>query len=311
MNQLPLADLDAFAAVAAARSFRKTARLRAVSASALSEAVRRLESQLEIRLFNRTTRSVTLTDAGERLLERLRPGLAGIEAALEAVHEQGDEPAGRLRLNVPGIVAREVLPPLACRFLADHPRVSMEVTTNDALIDVLAEGFDAGVRYEEALHQDMIAIPIGPPRQRSMTAASSDYLSRRGVPAVPAELMRHDCILHRFDSGRIVPWEFQEDGREIALHPAGRIISSNVDMELAAAIAGIGIVHTFEEFLAPAIADGRLIPILCEYDLWFSGPFLYYPSRAFMPGPLRAFVDFIKADNRDRERRLRHNGEAD
>lgn len=185
MSNLPLAELDAFATIARLRSFRAAGKLRGVSASSLSEAMRRLEAQLGVRLFNRTTRSVTLTDAGERLLERLTPGLAEIETALDAINSFRDRPAGRLRLNVPGIVARNILPDIASRFLAAYPEIILEVSVNDAFVDVLAEGYDAGVRYEEALHQDMIAIPLGPRRQSYMGAAAPAYIERRGAPSHP------------------------------------------------------------------------------------------------------------------------------
>src|SRR6478736_55766 len=209
MDDLPLADLDAFTAVAAARSFRAAAKKRGVSASALSEALRRLEAKLQVRLLNRTTRSVTLTEAGTRLLDRLTPALGEIAGALDQVNEMRDSPAGTLKLNVPTIVAREILPPIIGRFLREHPAISLEVTAEDGFVDVLAAGFDAGVRYEERVERDMIAIPIGPSRQRYVTAAAPDYLARRGVPGHPRDLLDHDCVRHRFLSGTALPWEFE------------------------------------------------------------------------------------------------------
>jgi DNA-binding transcriptional LysR family regulator len=191
MRDVPLSDLDAFAGVAELRSFRKAAALRGVSASSLSEAVRRLEASLDTRLFNRTTRSVTPTDAGQRLLERLKPMLVEISGALDEAKSSDASPAGRLRLNVPSIVARLFLPPIVVPFLKAYPGVILEIESRDTFIDVFAAGFDAGVRYDESLDLDMIAVPIGPRRQRFCAAASPDYLARRGVPRHPRDLTDH------------------------------------------------------------------------------------------------------------------------
>jgi DNA-binding transcriptional LysR family regulator len=290
-----LADLDAFAVVARARSFRGAAKLRGVSASALSEAVRRLEARLGVRLLNRTTRSVTPTEAGTRLLERLAPALGEVAAALDAVNSFRDSPTGTLRLNVPTIVARVVLPPIAEGFLKTHPGITLDVAADDTFIDVLAAGFDAGVRYDERLEQDMIAVPIGPRVQRFVSAAAPAYLAARGTPKHPRDLLGHACIRHRFPSGVIPAWEFERGGETLRITPSGPLIGSTIDMELDAAIAGLGVIATFEEVLAGAIARGVLVPVLSEWWPRFSGPFLYYASRRHVPAPLRAFVDFVKA----------------
>lgn len=294
MRDLDLADLDAFAAVARARSFRGAATARGVSASALSEAVRRLEARVGVRLLNRTTRSVTPTEAGGRLLERLTPALQEVASALDTLNSFRDSPSGTLRLNVPSIVARTILPPIACAFLKAYPGVTLEVTGDDRFIDVLAAGFDAGVRYDERLEQDMIAVPIGPRVQRFVTAASPGYIAAQGRPEHPRDLLTHACIRHRFASGASLAWEFERDGQVVRVSPTGRLVASSLEMELAAAVAGLGIIHSFEEYLAPALADGRLVPVLVDWAQSFSGPFLYYPSRRHMPAPLRAFVDFLR-----------------
>ncbi|MGO4621289.1 LysR substrate-binding domain-containing protein [Ensifer sp. 2YAB10] len=298
MNDLPLADLDAFTAVAAARSFRAAAKTRGVSASALSEALRRLEAKLQVRLLNRTTRSVTLTEAGMRLLDRLTPALGEIAGALDQVNEMRDSPAGTLKLNVPTIVAREILPPIVGRFLSEHPAIALEVTAEDGFVDVLAAGFDAGVRYEERVERDMIAIPIGPRRQRYVTAAAPDYLARRGMPQHPRDLLEHACIRHRFSSGISLPWEFGEGDTALTIAPLAVVTANTIDLELGAALDGLGIIRTFEEFVAPAIAAGRLVPVLGDWTTSFSGPFLYYASRRHMPAALRAFVDFLQREQR-------------
>lgn len=295
MAELDLADLDAFTAVARHRSFRGAAAMRGGSASTLSEAVRRLEARLGVRLLNRTTRSVTPTEAGARLLERLLPALSEVEAALDVVNGFRDSPTGTLRLNVPTIIAKVVLPPIATAFLTAHPGITLEVTAQDSFIDVLAAGFDAGVRYDERLEQDMIAVPIGPLRQRFATAASPAYLAAHGRPRHPSELIDHPCIRHRFAHGVMPVWEFERAGEIVRVTPSGRLIATTNELEIAAAIAGLGVLSSFEEFLAPAMDSGALEPVLEEWWQEFSGPFLYYPSRKLMPAPLRAFIDFIKA----------------
>ncbi|MCM2453311.1 LysR family transcriptional regulator [Agrobacterium vitis] len=294
MNDLPLADLDAFATIARLRNFRAAGKLRGVSASSLSEAMRRLEARVGVRLLNRTTRSVTLTDAGARLLERLSPTLADIELALDDINQFRERPFGRLRLNVPGIVARCVLPPVVTGFLAAYPDILLEVRVNDALIDVLAEGCDAGIRYEESLHQDMIAVPIGPRRQRYVCVAAPSYLAQYGRPEHPRDLIHHRSILHRFNSGRVNEWHFERDGEAINVSPPPRLIAETVDLELAAVRAGLGMMGTFEDFVIEDLNAGRLERVLTDWEDEFSGPFLYYHSRRHMPVPLRGFVDYIR-----------------
>jgi len=295
MSEPDLSDLDAFLAVARARGFRPAALTRGVSPSSLSEAVRRLEHRLGVRRLNRTTRSVTPTEAGQRLFDQLAPVFHEIASALDSVNSYRDSPTGTLRLNVPSIAAREILPALLPAFLQAHPGITLEVVTNDTFVDVLAAGFDAGIRYDERLEKDMVAIPIGPRRQRFVAAASAAYLAAHGTPGHPRELVSHACIGHRFESGVLAPWEFERRGRRVRITPGGPMISSAVDLERSAAVAGLGIVYSFEEFLRPAIEAGELVPILEEWWQSFPGPFLYYPSRTHMPAPLRAFVDFVIA----------------
>ena len=295
MSDPGLADLDVFVAVAQARSFRGAAAKRGVSASSLSEALRRLEARLGVRLLNRTTRSVTPTEAGERLLERLAPALGEVAGALDAVNSFRNSPHGTLRLNVPVIVAREILPPIVAGFLLANPGVTLEVTAEDSFVDVLAAGCDAGIRYDERIERDMIAVPIGPRRQRFVCVASPSYLARAGTPRHPRDLVQHACLRHRFASGNTPPWEFERQGEIVRVAPDGPLISTGIEMSRAAAVAGVGLISTFEEFLRQELASGALIPVLEDWLPDFSGPFLYYPSRTHMPGPLRAFIDFIKA----------------
>src|SRR5882762_8723096 len=219
-----LDDLNAFVAVARAKGFRNGARISGSSASKLSEAVRRLETRLGVRLINRTTRSVLLTEAGQGLLERLSPALNEVEAALDAVNGFRDKPVGTLRLNVPVSAVRLVLPGIVPAFLAAYPEIRLEVIADDSFVDVLAAGCDAGIRYDERLEKDMIAVPIGPRVQRFATAASPAYLDRHGRPQHPRDLLSHACLRGRFTSGALTSWEFECDGEVVKLDPPGPLI---------------------------------------------------------------------------------------
>ncbi len=292
-----LRDLNAFVAVARARGFRDGARASGSSASGLSEAVRRLEAQIGVRLLHRTTRSVVPTEAGQRLLERLGPALHEVEAALEVVNGLRDRPAGTLRLNVPVSAARLVLPAIVPPFLAAYPEIRLEVMADDDFVDVLAAGCDAGIRYDERLEQDMIAVPIGPRVQRFATAASPAYLDRHGRPQHPRNLLGHACLRGRFTSGATTPWDFECDGEVVRVDPSGPLlvqVGTATDLAVEAAIAGTGILYLFEGWLRPHLDSGALEPVLEPWWQSFSGPFLYYPGRRLLPAPLRAFVDFIK-----------------
>ena len=292
-----LGDLAAFVAVAEAGGFRDGARASGLSASGLSESVRRLEARLGVRLLNRTTRSVVPTEAGIRLLENLKPALGAVEAAVDVVNGFRDRPAGTLRLNVPVSAARLVLPRIVPPFLAAYPDIRLEVVAEDSFVDVLAAGCDAGIRYDERLEQDMIAIPIGPRIQRFATAAAPDYLKARGQPKHPRDLLKHACLRGQFSSGAMPPWEFERDGEVVRVTPTGPLvvrIGAAADLAVSAGVAGLGIVHIFEEWLHPHFDSGALEPVLKPWWQNFSGPFLYYPGRRHLPAPLRAFVDFIK-----------------
>ncbi|GLO79873.1 LysR family transcriptional regulator [Sulfitobacter pontiacus] len=291
-----LRDLRFFVAAARHGGFRGAARATSASASSISEAVRRLEERLGVRLLNRTTRSVALTEAGAELLDRIVPALDGLDHALDAASGFAEGPRGVLRLNVPGAVTRTILPPILEAFLAEYPDVTLDLTADDGLVDVLARGADAGIRYEETLAQDMIAVPIGPRLQRIATAAAPGYLAARGTPRHPRDLTAHECIRTKFPSGTVAVWEFERNGEVIRLDPPARLKVSTQAVELAisAAVSGHGVVVSFEEWLRPMLDDGRLVPVLEDWWPSFSGPFLYYSSRRHMPPPLRAFVDFVR-----------------
>jgi DNA-binding transcriptional LysR family regulator len=297
---MELNDLAAFVSVARAGGFRDAARTSGVSASSLSIAVRRLEAKLGLRLLNRTTRSVAPTEAGLRLIEKLTPLFSEMEAALDVLNVFRDKPAGTLKLNVPSSAARIVLPGIIAAFLKTYPDIRVEVVVEDGFVDVLSIGCDAGIRYDERLEQDMIALPIGPRVQRFATAAAPGYLDAHGRPDHPSELLSHACLRGQFAGGAMPIWYFERDGEVLQLNPSGPLLvrpGAAIDLAVSAAVAGVGVVHLFEDMLRPHLDSGALEPILEPWWQRFSGPFLYYTGRRHLPAPLRAFVDFLKALN--------------
>jgi DNA-binding transcriptional LysR family regulator len=290
-------DLAAFVSVARAGGFRDAARINGVSASSLSTAVRRLEAKLGLRLLNRTTRSVAPTEAGQRLIEKLTPLFSEMEAALDVLNVFRDKPTGTLRLNVPSGVARIVLPKIVAPFLQAYPGIRVEVVVEDGFVDVLAVGCDAGIRYDERLEQDMIAIPVGPRVQRFATAATSAYLDAHGRPTHPRELLEHACLRGQFAGGAMPTWDFERDGEVVRVDPSGPLVvrpGVAVELAIGTALAGVGVIHLYEDLLRPHLDSGVLEPILEPWWQPFSGPFLYYPGHRHLPAPLRAFVDFLK-----------------
>jgi DNA-binding transcriptional LysR family regulator len=290
-------DLAAFVSVARAGGFRDAARINGVSASSLSTAVRRLEAKLGLRLLNRTTRSVAPTEAGQRLIEKLTPLFSEMEAALDVLNVFRDKPTGTLRLNVPSGVARIVLPKIVAPFLQAYPGIRVEVVVEDGFVDVLAVGCDAGIRYDERLEQDMIAIPVGPRVQRFATAATSAYLEAHGRPTHPRELLEHACLRGQFAGGAMPTWDFERDGEVVRVDPSGPLVvrpGVAVELAIGTALAGVGVIHLYEDLLRPHLDSGVLEPILEPWWQPFSGPFLYYPGHRHLPAPLRAFVDFLK-----------------
>ena len=296
--QTNIQDLLAFVAVVNAGGFREGAKSCGKSASSLSDAVRRLEARLGVRLLNRTTRSVAPTEAGAMLMERIVPALGEVESALDVVNDFRDRPSGTLKLNVPASAARLVLPSIITPFLQTYPDISLEVTIEESFVDMLAAGCDAGIRYDERLEQDMIAVPIGPRLQRFATAASPAYLDARGRPEHPRDLLKHACLRGRFPSGAMPLWEYERHGETVSVDPTGPLIvrvGGAVDLTVQAAIDGLGIVYLFEDWLQPYLESGALEPVLEPWWQSFTGLFLYYPGRRYLPSPLRAFIDFINA----------------
>lgn len=293
----PLEDLAAFAVVVQHGGFRGAAAANGTSASRLSEAVRRLEERLGERLLHRTTRSCVPTEVGARLVERLGPALQDIDGALSALNETKGRPAGRLRLNVPVSAARLVLPSILPAFMEAYPEIELEVVAEDRLINVLSEGYDAGIRYGERLEQDMVAIPIGPRTQRFAVGAAKTYLAKHGRPRRPRDLLSHTCFRGKFAGGMPLAWDFERDGESISVDVKGPLVvglGSAAELAVDAAVKGAGVVYLFEDWLQPCFDRGELEPVLKLWWPSFAGPYLYFAGRRQLPGPLRAFVDFLK-----------------
>jgi DNA-binding transcriptional LysR family regulator len=297
MKRLQLDALDAFADIARHGNFRRAATARGVSASTLSDGLRDLEAALGVRLLHRTTRSVALTEAGAALLDRLQPALGEITAALDEARSAQTRPAGTLRINAPTPAIELVLAPLVADFLGLHPAVRLEMVAETGLIDIVAKGFDAGVRWGEHLAQDMIAVPLGPP-QRYVVAAAPELVDRLGAPREPADLLHLPCLQVRFDSGAEPPWEFERGGKVVRISPPARLVSTNLAFLIRAALDGVGYVATFDGHVDRHLKSGRLVSVLDDWCEPFPGPFLYYPSRRQPPSALAAFVEFLKARRR-------------
>jgi DNA-binding transcriptional LysR family regulator len=242
MNDFDLRDLDVFVAVARTRNFRRAALEQGVSVSSLSQRLRDMEERLGVRLMNRTTRSVALTEAGELLLARVGPAISDVGAALDEVRGLRGVPSGRLRINMPPPVVDLVMAPMAAPFLNQYPQIELEIVSDSSFVDIVASGFDAGVRYGEHLEQDMIAVSLGPP-QRYAVVASPQYIAQHGRPKHPRDLLDHAAIRIRFGSGGTPDWEFEKAGRVVKVSPPGRLIVNYPGLARRAALDGVGLAY--------------------------------------------------------------------
>ncbi len=301
MKDFDLRDLDAFVAVARTRNFRRAALEQSVSVSSLSQRLRDMEERLGVRLMNRTTRSVALTEAGELLLAGIGPAMIDVSDALDRVRSLGDVPSGRLRINAPPPAIDLVLAPMVAPFLKAYPKVDLEIVSDSSFIDIVAAGFDAGVRYGEHLAQDMIAVSLGP-QQRYAVVASAHYVAQHGRPKQPKDLLNHACIRTRFGSGAMLDWEFEKAGRVVKVSPPPKMIATYLGLAIRAVHDGVGFWMTFEGYVRDAVKSGALVSVLDDWCAPFPGPFLYYPSRRQAPPALGAFVAFV-AEWRKQERR--------
>lgn len=294
MNERPtLNDLNAFATIIAHRSFRKAADELGLSPSTLSHMMRGLEKRMGVRLLNRTTRSVSPTEAGERLAARLKPALRELDVALEAVDDFRGGPSGTLRINTSNIVIRLLLEQAVPTFLARYPDMALDLVSDGRLIDIVADGFDAGIRLRESVPQDMIAVPFGGPA-RFVAVASPDYVSARGEPFAPTDLAHHTCIRLRMPSGKLYRWEFERRGEELTIDVPGALTLDDNELMAQAAVAGLGIAYIPMHVAARHLAEGRLVTLLSDWCPPIDGLCLYYPGHRHVPAGLRAFIGVLK-----------------
>ena len=294
MRATDLAELADFEAVARHRSFRRASEERGVTASAISHAVGKLEARLGIRLLNRTTRSVSPTDAGAMLLARLSPAFGDIGSALDSLNRFRDTPFGKVRLNVPNSIAPFVLGPAIGPLLAANPSLQLEVIATDRLVDIVAEGFDAGIRLGESLRDGMTAVRIKP-RLRLTVVGAPAYFATRPVPRTPTDLKAHVCIRNLYPSGTPYAWEFSRAGKVIRFEPSGPLASDDHDLMVGAARAGIALAYVWDERARPFIAAGELVECLASWRAPEDWPYLYYPTRRYISAGLRAVIEALRA----------------
>lgn len=293
MPRPTLTELQAFSAVAEHRSFRKAADVLGVTRSALSRTLLGLEERLGVRLLNRTTRSVSPTEAGARLLGRLEPVMRDLDAALDALSDHREGPRGTLRINANEGAARLLLHTAIPEFLDRHPHVELDLVTEGRLVDIVEQGFDAGVRLAEAVPKDMVAVAIGGPL-RFLAVASPTYLASHTPPATPDDLRQHRCIRQRLPSGKLYRWEFERHGQEVSLDVPGALTLDHSGLMAQAAADGLGIAYVPESFARTLLDAGRVTTVLEDWCPWIPGLALYYPRNAHVPATLRAFIDVVK-----------------
>lgn len=293
MRREELGSLAMFVAVAEERSFTKAAAKLGVSQSALSHSMRRLEAKLGLRLLTRTTRSVAPTEAGEQLLDSLRPALELIDARIASLTDLRERPAGTIRISTPEHAARTLLWPAIDRLTAEYPDIHVELNVEAGFTDIVAQRFDAGVRLGERLEQDMIALRIGP-TLRMATVGSPAYFAQRGKPRTPHDLAQHSCINLRMMSGSIYTWEFEKEGRELNVKVEGQLVFNSADLIMGAAIAGHGLAHLVEDRVVPLLAGGALVRVLEDWCEPFEGYYLYYPSRRQPSAAFSLLLDALR-----------------
>lgn len=292
MTKPSLADLEAFTVVAAERSFRRAADLLGVSRSALSHRMRKLEEQLGLRLLNRTTRSVSPTDAGNRLLVGIVPTLRDLDSALDMLAEDRGRPSGVLRINAGKDAAQLLIRHVIPTYLRRYSNVELDLVSEGRIVDMVEQGFDAGIRLGEAVPQDMIAVRISSDL-RFLAIAAPDYVSRFGKPTVPDDLVWHRCIRQRLPSGKRYRWEFEKHGQEIVVDPVGVLTLDDNDLMVEATANGLGIAYVPETAARDLLAAGRLVTVLDDWCPPFSGLMLYYPGHRHVPAALRALIDLL------------------
>jgi DNA-binding transcriptional LysR family regulator len=295
MDRGDLADLTAFVAVADHLSFRAAASQLGVTPSALSHSMRQLEERLGVRLLHRTTRSVSLTDAGRRLLDRLRPAIDQIAGALEDLNEERQRPMGRLRIYAVHVAGAAVVAPIWKRFLATYPEVHLELAVGEAPIDIVAKGFDAGIGPRNRMPADMIAVRVMEPMKIAVVGAPT-YFAKRLPPRTPDELAGHSCVQYRVAAeGDVLVWPLERNRKSQRISVAGRVMVNDADLAVRAAVDGLGIAYTLEALAEPFLDSGQLVRVLEDWSPSFEGLYLYYPGHRQVPATLRALIDMIRA----------------
>ena len=293
MHRSGLIELEVVMAVLRRGSFRAAAQELGMSATAVSNAIAGLETRLDARLFNRTTRSVALTEAGQRFVARIGPALQEIQQAADEIHSQPDEPSGTLRINVPQAIGQLFFDELVIAFLARYPQMRMETASDARMIDIVAEGYDAGVRLAEAVPQDMIAVPLTPDIHL-WVVATPQWFAEHGTPLTPEALTRQQGICMRMSHGGIYRWEFARHGEQFAIAVPPRLATTDLFTSIAAVRAGLGIGFLPELYIADDLRSGRLVSVLNEWTQPFKGLCLYYPGHRHIPAGLQAFIAFIR-----------------
>lgn len=289
--------IAAFARVAHHGSFTRAAAELGVSPSALTQTVRMLERRLSVRLLDRNTRRVGITELGRRFLLEAQPGLAALAAAVTGIDEVRDQPSGLLRLALSNFIAKLLVLPHLSDFMDAYPQITLELACDNRFVDLIGDGFDAGIRLGESLAQDMVALPIGGPL-RLATFAAPAYVKKYGAPQRPEDLQRHRCMNIRMEgSGAIYRWEYQHDGRGFDIETPNTLVSNDPDVVMAATLAGQGIACSFERGVERELAEGTLLPLLQDWWPTFPGFHLYYPNRQLLPRKLRVFIDFLQQRN--------------
>jgi len=293
MRGAKFADLVAFVAVAERNNFTKAATYLGIAPSTLSHTIRTLEERLAVRLFNRTTRSVALTEAGERLLARVSPAFTELTEAVESVNDFRDSVSGRLRLSVSTLPAYMILMPLLRRFLVDHPAISLEIAIDDSTSDIVSGRFDAGIRYGKRIERDMVSLRVGPPF-RIIAVAAPSYLRDHPMPLQPQDLQGHNCVRLRLPNEQLLPWLFEKEGDVIEVGVGGSLIVNNADLAIRAVLEGVGIGYSIDAYVQPWLDSGDLVALLADWSHPNHSYHIYYPDRRHMTMPLKVLIDALR-----------------
>ncbi|MCJ7995484.1 LysR family transcriptional regulator [Rhizobium cremeum] len=293
MDQASLKELEAAIAIARRGTFRAASIDLGISTTALSHTIGRLEAGLGVRLFNRTTRSVSLTDAGRLFMQQVAPSLQDLHAALEAVREQRETPSGTIRINAAPFAARAILTPLVFEFLRRYPEMNVDIVTEGKMVDIVRDGFDLGVRVAGLVPSDMIAVSLGRP-QRHAVVASPEYFEKHGMPVVPPDLLGHRCIRVRLPDGSLFRWRFEKDGEQVQIEVRGQISLDETSLTRTAVLEGAGVGYLFEQDILPEIEAGRVIRVLEDWTPPYPGLCLYYPGRRNLSAGVRAFLELAR-----------------